>query len=273
MFPKYLKSFSVFLLISITFTFSCYKVPVSGRSQFNLMPERVLTGLASSSYRDIVRQGPVVTEQGGNQLATAVYRVGQKMIPAVDQYLRKNGHAKRLKDIKWEINVINRDIVNAWCMPGGKIAFYTGILPICRDEAGIAAVMGHEMAHAIARHGNERMSQQLAIVTGLTSINAAMTQRPDETNRLLLAAAGMGAEVGISLPFSRRHETEADQMGLIFMALAGYDPNQAIDFWNRMSQGGGARPPEFLSTHPAPSTRVQNLRKFMPRAMKYYRPA
>jgi predicted Zn-dependent protease len=262
----------LFILVADLFS-GCYKVPVSGRSQFNLLPESMLVNLAKTNYNQIISQGPVVRQGGSNNLANAVYKVGQKMTPAVDTYLRKNGHAKRLKDIKWELNVIEKNMVNAWCMPGGKIAFYTGILPICRDEAGIAAVMGHEMAHAIARHGNERMSQQLAIVTGLTSLNVAIQQRPTETNKLLLAAAGLGAEVGISLPFSRKHETEADQLGLIFMALAGYNPNQAIDFWQRMSQvGGGSRPPEFLSTHPAPSTRIENLRKFMPKATKYYRP-
>lgn len=260
-----------FLLVAELIT-GCYKVPVSGRSQFKLLPEATLSNFASSTYRDMMRQNSVIPQGGNNQLVNSVYRVGQRMFPVVNDYLRRTGHTKRLRNIRWELNVIDRNVVNAWCMPGGKIAFYTGILSVCQNEAGIAAVMGHEMAHAIAHHGNERMSQQLAIVTGVGSFAVAMRDRPSETRNLLLAAAGLGAEVGIALPFSRRHETEADQMGLIFMALAGYDPNEAIGFWQRMAQQGSGRMPEFLSTHPAPSTRVQNLRSFMPKALKYYRP-
>lgn len=269
-FNKLLLAVALFLIAELLS--GCYRVPVSGRNQFKLLPEATLTNFAAGAYRDMMRQGPVIPQGTNNQLVNSVYRVGQRMFPAVNDYLRRTGHTKRLRNIRWELNVIDRNVVNAWCMPGGKIAFYTGILPICRDEAGIAAVMGHEMAHAIAHHGNERMSQQLAIVTGVGSLAIAMRDRPNETRNLMLAAAGLGAEVGIALPFSRKHETEADQMGLIFMALAGYDPNQAVDFWQRMAQQGGGRMPEFLSTHPAPSTRVQNLRSFMPKAMRYYKP-
>ncbi len=158
-------------------------------------------------------------------------------------------------------------------MPGGKVAFYTGILPVCKDETGIAVVMGHEIAHAIARHGNERMSQGLLLQLGGVALDVATTTKPEETRQLFQLAYGIGANVGVMLPYSRKHESEADRMGLIFMAMAGYDPNQAPLFWERMSKLGGNKPPMLLSTHPSDEKRIADLKKYMPEALQYYKPA
>jgi predicted Zn-dependent protease len=171
---------------------------------------------------------------------------------------------------KWEFNLVQDDLVNAWCMPGGKVVVYTGILPYTKTEAGLAAVMGHEVAHAIARHGNERMSQQLALQMGGVALDVAMMNQPNETRALFQSAYGFGAGVGVVLPFSRKHELEADKLGLFFMAKAGYDPKEAIDFWKRMAALGGEKPPQWLSTHPSDETRVTELTRALPEAMKYY---
>jgi len=174
----------------------------------------------------------------------------------------------------WEFNVIDDDKTkNAWAMPGGKVAFYTGILPICQDDNGVAVVMGHEVAHVVANHGNERMSQNLLVQFGGTALAVALAQRPAETTNLFMSAFGIGSSVGYLLPHSREQESEADHIGMILMARAGYDPRSAIPFWQRMNQAGGGRPPEFLSTHPAPETRIQELQRYLPEAMKYYRAA
>ena len=196
--------------------------------------------------------------------------VGEKISSAVDDYFRQNNLADRIDGFKWEFNLIeDDDMINAWCMPGGKVAFYSGILPVCQDENGIATVMSHEIAHAVAKHGNERMSQQLAVQLGGTALSVALSQQPENTQRLALAAFGLGSQFGVLLPYSRQHELEADEMGIYFMAMAGYDISQAADFWQRMASQGGQRPPEFLSTHPAPESRINNINKTIPKAQKF----
>jgi predicted Zn-dependent protease len=190
----------------------------------------------------------------------------------VEQYMASKNLSSELAGFQWEFNLIDDPkTVNAWCMPGGKVAFYTGIMPICKDESGVAVVMGHEVAHAIANHGRERMSEQMVAQFGLSTLSAMMGQNPTAGNQLLMQAVGAGTSLGM-LKFSRTHESEADHMGLIFMAMAGYDPNTAPAFWERMeSQSGGQAPPEFLSTHPASATRIKDLKGWMPEAMKYYK--
>ena len=198
---------------------------------------------------------------------------GKRIQKAVETYMKQNKkYAKRIKGYNWEFNTVESDQVNAWCMPGGKVVFYTGIMPICGTELGTAVVMGHEVAHAIAGHGNERMSQGIATSLGGITLAVAMQNKSEETQNLFLNAFGVGTQVGLMLPFSRKHESEADKMGLMFMAMAGYDPREAIKFWTRMEKASeGQRPPEFLSTHPAPATRIWNLNKWMPEAMEYYK--
>ncbi|GAA4453959.1 hypothetical protein GCM10023189_19810 [Nibrella saemangeumensis] len=198
----------------------------------------------------------------------------------MESYLTANNFGNRLSGFQWEFTLIKSPQVNAWAMPGGKVAFYTGIIPYTQNEAGVAAVMGHEISHAIAEHGNERMSEGLLasglIQGGQAALGAVAQSRPRETRALLLQAVGaalpIGYQLGRGLPHSRAQETEADKLGLIFMAMAGYDPREAVNFWSRMSKAGGSRrkPPEFLSTHPSDQRRISNLQKMMPEALKYY---
>jgi predicted Zn-dependent protease len=199
--------------------------------------------------------------------------VGQRVAAAAERFLREEGLASEIKNYQWEFNLIQDDkAANAWVMPGGKAAVYTGLLKYTQDDAGLAVVLGHEVAHAIAGHGNERMSQGLMAQMGAVALAAALSSQPAATQDLFMQAYGAGANVGLLLPYSRIHESEADRIGLVLMARAGYDPNAAIPFWKRMSASGGARPPELLSTHPAPSSRIANIRKHLPEARRYYRP-
>jgi predicted Zn-dependent protease len=203
-----------------------------------------------------------------------VRTVGTKIRLAVETFMKQNNQEKLLEGFAWEFNLIDDpNMVNAWCMPGGKVAFYTGILPICNNDVGIAVVMGHEVAHAIARHGNERMTLGLMQQVGGVALSVALTEKPEATKNLFMSAYGVGSNLGVMLPFSRTHESEADRLGLIFMSMAGYNPEEAPKFWGRMAKlSGGAQPPEFLSTHPAHETRIKDLNANMAEAKKYYKP-
>jgi predicted Zn-dependent protease len=204
--------------------------------------------------------------------AEMVKRVGTRIAGAVERYFTENDLSSELKGYSWEFKLIEDKTVNAWAMPGGKVAVYTGLLPVARDETGLAVVMGHEIAHAVANHGDERMSQGLLAQMGGIALSAALAQKPRETNNLFLAAYGLGAQVGVLLPFSRLQESEADRLGLVFMAMAGYDPRNAVAFWERMAgHKEGAAPPEFLSTHPADDKRIEKIKELLPEAMKYYK--
>jgi len=200
----------------------------------------------------------------------SVKEVGERLTAAVEAYLKQNNLQSATDGYEWQYNVLVSEELNAWCMPGGQIAFYEGILPVCQDENGIAVVMGHEIAHAVAQHGNERMSQQLALQMGGIALSEALKTQNQETIDLAMLAFGVGAQVGVMLPYSRTHETEADELGLYFMAMAGYNPQSAPDFWKRMEARSSGRPPEFLSTHPDPTNRISNLERIMPKAMEYY---
>lgn len=250
--------------------FRCANVPVTGRSQLSLVSSSEINGMAATQYQEVIKTGPLSTNQ---EQVAMIKRVGSKIQRAVEQYMAEKGASDQLAGFAWEFNLIQDDkTVNAWCMPGGKVAFYTAILPICKDETGVAVVMGHEVAHAIANHGRERMSQGLIQQFGLSTLGAAMGQNPTATKQIFLEAVGMGANLG-ALKFSRKHESEADHIGLIFMAMAGYDPAQAPKFWERMtSLSGGQKPPEFMSTHPSDETRIKDLQGWMPEALGYYKP-
>jgi predicted Zn-dependent protease len=177
-----------------------------------------------------------------------------------------------LNGYSWEFNLVESKEANAWCMPGGKVVFYTGILPICKDENGVAVVMGHEVAHAIANHGGERLSQSLLAQMGGQALASALKTQPMQTQRLWMTAFGVGAQLGALLPFSRTQEREADHLGLVFMAIAGYNPDEAVEFWQRMTaQQNRAAPPAFISTHPSDASRINNIEAHLPEAMKYYR--
>ena len=261
------KRFSFTILLTIVS--ACATVPVTGRKQLSLVSSAEINQMAAQQYQEVIQQGPI----SNNQEQTAmVKRVGVRIQKAVEEYMANKGASDQLTGFKWEFNLIQDDkTVNAWCMPGGKVAFYTAILPICKDEDGIAVVMGHEVAHAIANHGAERMSQGMLAEFGLSTIGAAMGQNPTATQQIFMQAVGMGTNVGM-LKFSRSHESEADHMGLIFMAMAGYDPATAPKFWERMATlSGGQAPPEFLSTHPSHETRIKDLEGWIPEANQYYK--
>ncbi len=260
---------TVLIAFTLLIFSGCAKVPLTGRSQMSLLPESMLVEMSLTSYGDFLRENKLSSDP----VATAmVERVGARISTAVEQYLTDNGFAGRLANFKWEFKLVEDATPNAWAMPGGKVVFYTGILPLTQSEAGLAVVMGHEIAHAVARHGNERMSQALMLQLGGIALAEYLKEKPDATQAIFLSAYGLGAQLGVMLPYSRRHEYEADELGLIFMAMAGYHPEEAIHFWTRMSELPGTRPPEFLSTHPVDSKRIQNIQKIMPRVMQYYRP-
>jgi len=260
----------LFVLIIFLLT-SCSTVPVTGRKQLALIPSSTMLSMSFQQYDAFLKENRLSANQEQTQM---VKRVGSRIQGAVEQYMADNNLSHTLKDYRWEFNLVESPEVNAWCMPGGKVVVYSGILPITQDEAGLAVVMGHEIAHAVARHGDERMSQGLIVQTGGMALSAALASRPETTRQLWMTAFGLGASVGMILPYSRLHENEADRLGLIFMAMAGYDPRVAVQFWERMSQQKkGSAPPEFLSTHPADETRIQNIRDRIPEAMKYYRQA
>ena len=263
-----LKNASILLLLGL-FIYACANVPVTGRQQLNLVSNSEIIPMVNQQYDSIVHHARLSSDANQTQM---VKTVGLKIQRAVEKYMADNNLSSQLDGFKWEFNLIDDPkTVNAWCMPGGKVAFYTGIMPICKDESGVAVVMGHEVAHAIANHGRERMSQGLVANMGLSTIGAAMGQNPTMTKQLLMQAVGMGTQIGM-LKFSRQHESEADRIGLIFMSMAGYDPNTAVSFWERMDQmSGGNAPPEWLSTHPSHSTRISDLKAQIPEAMKYYK--
>ncbi len=246
---------------------ACSTVPITGRRQLALVSSSEMQQMSYASYRQVLDTSKVIT----NQNAAMVKRVGQRIQRAVEQYMAQNNMSDQLAGYAWEFNLIQDNQVNAWCMPGGKVVVYTGILPITRDETGLAVVMGHEIAHAIAKHGDERMSQGLLQQLGGATLQAALGSNPSLTNNLFLTAFGAGSQIGM-LAYGRKQESEADRLGLVFMAMAGYDPQQATNFWERMAAGkGGQAPPEFLSTHPSDQTRIADLRRHMPEALKHYK--
>ena len=225
--------------------------------------------MASTEYASFLSTNRPVS---GTRDAEMVQRIGNRMSGAVRAYLVSIGQETLLDGYQWQYNLVTNNDANAWCMPGGKVVVYSGILPLTQNEAGLAAVMGHEIAHAIARHSNERVSQQLAAQAGGQVLSAYLNTKPTVASQLFNAAVGLGTQ-GVLLKFSRDQESEADKMGLYFMALSGYNPNEAATFWTRMAAQGGAKPPEFLSTHPSDQTRIKNIRSWIPDAMKYYKPS
>jgi len=246
---------------------ACSTVPVTGRSSLNLIPDAELASMSLTSYQEFLAKAPL----SKNATAKAmVRRVGERLAVATEEYLRGIGQAETFA---WEFNVVEEaDTANAWVMPGGKVVVYTGILAIAQDDAGLATVLGHEIAHVVAKHGNERMSQALITEMGGAALSVAMSNAPEATRNLFAASYGAGTQLGILLPFSRLHESEADRIGLTLMALAGYDPRAAIGFWGRMAEKGGPRPPQYLSTHPAPESRIVNIQAHLPEALAVYRP-
>jgi predicted Zn-dependent protease len=248
---------------------ACSTVPLTGRRQLALVPASQMQAMSYQQYDEFIKTNPRIANTTQSAM---VARVGGRIQAAVEEYMTRKGLTDQLAGYAWEFNLVEGDEVNAWCMPGGKVVVYSGLLPVAQDEAGLAVVMGHEIAHAIARHGDERMSQGMLQQFGGLALSTYLEQKPAETQQLWMTAYGLGSTLGVMLPYSRTHESEADRMGLIFMAMAGYNPEAAVGFWQRMSAGKGGEPPEFLSTHPSDAARISNLRKLMPEAKRHYRP-
>lgn len=262
--------FSYCSILICSLLLSCSQVPISGRRQLKLLPESQLESMAIGQYQQTLQKASIVRS---GQDYRRMMRVGSRVKNAVLKYFSRypNKASQDFSKLNWELTLIESDQVNAWAMPGGKIAFYTGIMELFDNDAQCAAVMAHEIAHVVASHGNERMSQGLLQQVGMASLAVALKDKPQQTRNLFLASYGLGTSVLGTLPFSRIQESEADELGLAFMARAGYDPRSAIQFWKKMKTvGGGARPPEFLSTHPAPDSRIKKLQQQLPGALKYY---
>ena len=256
------------ILVGLLLLSGCTEVEITGRKQFNIVPASTMNSMSFQSYGEFLSQHKLSKNTEQTQM---VKRIGDRIQNAVEQYCEQNGILSKLEGYEWEFNMVEDPNVNAWCMPGGKVVVYTGILPIAKGETGLAVVMGHEIAHAFAKHGAERMSHGLIVQMGGIALSTALEDRPEQTINLFMQSYGIGTKLGV-LKYSRTHENEADHLGLIFMAMAGYNPQEAIGFWQRMAaQKKGAQPPEFLSTHPADQTRIQNLKELLPDAMRYYK--
>lgn len=265
-----MKKISLLIFVWLVTGFlACKTVPVTGRKQMNLVPDAMLTTLSFTAYATIIKNSTMLSKD--DEREQMVTRVGTKIEYAVETYLQQNGMSKELKNFKWDFNTIDAVTVNAWCMPGGKVVVYTGLLPFTQNENALAIVMGHEIAHAIARHGNERMSQGLLISLGGMVLQDALKEKKKETQALFLGLYMVGSNLALALPNSHMQESEADQLGLIFAAMAGYNPDEAIPFWQRMNAGNNDKVPQFLSTHPSDETRIKKLSLLIPEIKnKYY---
>ncbi len=261
----------IIIVLSLLMLCSCTTVSITGRKQLNLVPDSLMHSMSFQQYSSFLSENKVSSDTNQSEM---VKRVGTRIQKAVEKYCAENNCSDRLAGYKWEFNLVQNDTPNAWAMPGGKVVIYTGILPITQTEAGLAVVMAHEIAHAFAKHGAERMSHSLLAELGGVALSVAVKDQPEKTQALFRQAYGVGAQVGVLLPYSRIQESEADHLGLIFMAMAGYDPHEAVDFWQRMKEMSKDKqaPPEFLSTHPAPDTRIEDIKALIPEAMKHYQP-
>jgi predicted Zn-dependent protease len=260
----------LFLIVLFSALCGCKKTPITGSRSLTLIPTPMLNSIASASYNDVRKSSQISNHA---EWTAMVNNTGRRISQAVEQYLRENKMESRIKDFNWEFILIKDPTVNAWVMPGGKVAFYEGIMPICQTETGVAVVMGHEIAHVVANHGNSRMSWGLVQQLGGVSLAVAMREQPETTQALALTAFGVGSTVFGTLPYSRKNEYEADKLGMVFMAMAGYDPAETPLFWERMMVlSGNKSTSDFLSTHPANKKRIKEAQKNINFAMKYYQP-
>ena len=265
-----MKKITILSLVLSLCWIACSRNAVTGRNQLSLVSEAQLQQMAVSEYQSFLSTNKVVSSSN-NKDAEMVKRVGSRIASVITSYYAKKGNTELMNGYKWEFNLVDNKDVNAWCMPGGKVVVYTGLLPITQNEAALAVVLGHEITHAVAGHGNERMSQGM-VAQGLGTVGDMLTSNNPKVNSIFNNTFGLGAQVGVLLPNSRKQEYEADRFGLIFAAMAGYNPREAIPFWTRMSQGGGQKPPEFLATHPSDENRIARLQGYMNEALKYYQP-
>ncbi len=267
---KYRKWLTIFLCSALIFAVSCTTVPITGREQFSVVPASLVSSMAAQEYSSFLKDADAVT---GTPEAAMVKTVGTRIAAAVERYFKAEGMADRVEDFEWEFNLVVSDEINAWAMPGGKVVVYQGILPVTQNENGLAVVMSHEIAHVLANHGGERMSHALLFQFGGVALSELMQNRPAQAQQLFMTAYGLGGQLGVLLPYSRLQEREADRLGMIFMAMAGYDPRGAVPFWERMaaSKEGKGTTPEFLSTHPSDQSRIAGIKEVLPEAMEYYK--
>ena len=248
---------------------SCSKVLLTGRKQLLLVSDSEVLTSSFQSYKQFIDSVPASKDKVNTAL---LKKVGAKLSTVVDTYLTNNGSAADVATYAWEFNLVKDPTMNAFCMPGGKVVVFEGILPVTKNEVGLAVVLGHEIAHAVAKHSNERMSQQMLVQYGASLTDVLTSRKSDVARSTISTLYGLGAQGIYILPFSRAHEYEADRLGLIFLAMAGYDPNQAIAFWERMSAAsGGKAPAEFMSTHPSDANRIAQLKAYLPEALQYYK--
>lgn len=258
---------AVFMLLLLA---GCSSVALTGRKQLLLVSDSEVMSLSNSSFQDYMKTAKPSTNAANTAM---VVRVGRRIANAVETYLRNNGMADQIKNFAWEFHLVQDPEPNAFCMPGGKIVVNEGILPYTQTEEGLAIVLGHEVGHAVAKHSAERLSQQMVASYGGQLLSGVLSNKTAATQNLAQQIYGLGAQYGVMLPYSRRNESEADHLGLVFAAMAGYNPQAAIPFWQRMASGGSKKVPEFMSTHPSDASRINNIRKLLPEAMKYYTPA
>jgi predicted Zn-dependent protease len=271
---KIISSSSIYLKVILIFTVllfdSCGSVPFTGRRQLLLVSNQEVIALSLQQYQEFMRTAPVEKGTANSQM---VSRIGTRIASAVETFYTNSGYASELENFSWEFNLVKDSSVNAFAMPGGKVVIYTGLLPVTQTEEALAVVIGHEIAHVIAQHSSERLSQQVALQYG-GAIAGGLLGNSQAMQQLGQTVFGLGAQYGVMMPYARKQEYEADEIGLIVMAMAGYDPQVAIPFWTRMAQsGGGAQVPEFLSTHPTDNNRIANIEKIMPNVMQYYKGA
>lgn len=264
MMKKVILAISVLLLVA-----GCSRVALTGRKQLLLVSDSEVMSLSNSSFKNYMKTAKQSTNAANKAM---VVRVGQRIANAVETYLRTNGMEDQVRNFAWEFHLVQDNTPNAFCMPGGKIVVNEGILPYTKTEEGLAIVLGHEVGHAVAKHSAERISQQMLASYGGQVLSGVLAGKSAETQILAQQVYGLGAQYGVMLPYSRRNESEADHLGLVFAAMAGYNPEAAIAFWQRMSAGGGQKVPQFMSTHPSDEARIRNIKKLLPEAMKYYKP-
>jgi predicted Zn-dependent protease len=248
---------------------SCHRNPITGRSQLTLVSEKQVQALSLTEYQKFLNSNKVVPATNAD--GEMVKRVGRRIADAIGQYYSDHGAPDALKGYTWEFNLVESKEINAWCMPGGKVVVYTGLLPVTKNETALAIVLGHEITHAVAGHGRERMSNQL-LAQGIGIVGDVALGGNPATADVFNQVYAPTAQVAVILPYSRKYEYEADHYGLIFAAMAGYDPREAIPFWQRMAALGGQKPPILLSDHPADTSRIQKLQELMPEALTYYKP-
>lgn len=258
-----------FFSLTVLFIAACSTNAITGRKQLQLFPESSLQQQAVGEYRTFLQQNKVVA--AGNSNAAMVKRVGGRLSSAIKTYYASRQKPVALNNYQWEFNLVEDKQINAWCMPGGKVVVYTGLLSVTQNETALAVVLAHEITHALAQHGNERMSQ-VSIAQGLQVAGNAFTQGNAQVNSIFNNVYGPGASIAVLLPNSRKQELEADRFGLIFTAMAGYDPREAVPFWERMEKTSkGNEPPQFLSSHPSDANRIAEIKRYMPAALKYYK--